>query len=699
MKSPHPLLSALLALGFAGAAVAALPPTVDSLTAVPKSKQDKDANGASLEGRAAVTAQVTSNGLKTMVTIYFDKNPITTTAPNPSPSVGPFTIQAGIPAQTFNLLIPTASQVSSTGKLEHGALYNVRAIATNSDGSASKNINFVENVSPKAKPIKAHVPAGETQITIPVTTPASAEARPYATDPDDDALKVSVPPITTHGTAAATADQSGIIYTPNPANFATGEDSFSYTVADPFGATATATVSIVNNAPNAVDDSFAVPRNSQILLNVLANDTDEDKPQLRITAIPAKIEGGTLRLVGKQGHQQILFTPDGSFDGLTQFKYTVTDFYGKTATALVDLLSAQALITRSIGIALKDASGKIAGYLRIESLPNGAFTARIEVGAKKYRLIGSFDASGRFTGVAHDEDGGFLPLTVGVGLDANGAATISANLGAGQYTSEQALATIGAGALADLEGRYTVELPPGSGTTTTTGDTTTTTTDGSTTTTVSGPEGTGWMTIKVDENGDASMKGKTGDGRSFSARGVVGGSDDAPDLTIFATPHSGTLAGTLKFGETISGSLQWTRGQTDADFYPDGFDLPLSATGGRYERPDDGRRVLATDTTDAGRGTLTVSGGNVDGFTRQLRFSEDDKVEVLDKGLEDSGLKIRRKDGTFSGGFSDPDDDGHHIKFTGVLIQSTGGGSGVFQGRDKAGTVKLSITTSVTTTP
>jgi hypothetical protein len=251
-----------------------------------------------------------------------------------------------------------------------------------------------------------------------------------------------------------------------------------------------------------------------------------------------------------------------------------------------------------------------------------------------------------------------------------------------------------------------VELPPGGGTTTTAGDTTTTTTDSTTTTdgtdtgsttTVAGPEGTGWMTIKVDEDGDASIKGKTGDGRSFSARGIVGGSDDAPELTIFATPHSGTLTGTLKFGETISGDMIWTRGETDATFYPDGFDLTLSATGGRYDRPDDGKRALASDTIDAGQGTLTISGGNIDEITRKLRFSEDDKIDVLDKGEEDLGLKIHRKDGRFSGAFSDPDDENHHIHFDGVLIQSTGTGSGVFQGRDKAGTVKLSITTETTT--
>ena len=80
-----------------------------------------------------------------------------------------------------------------------------------------------------------------------------------------------------HGTATANADGT-ITYTP-AANFS-GTDSFSYTISDGQGGSATApvevTVTDVNDAPVAADDAATTNEDTPVAIAVLANDSDGD---------------------------------------------------------------------------------------------------------------------------------------------------------------------------------------------------------------------------------------------------------------------------------------------------------------------------------------------------------------------------------------------------------------------------------------
>ena len=76
-----------------------------------------------------------------------------------------------------------------------------------------------------------------------------------------------------------TLNASGnLVFTPN-ANY-NGSTSFTYTVADPSGLTSTATVTgtitPVNDAPVAVNDSFTTAEDTVATINVRANDSDVD---------------------------------------------------------------------------------------------------------------------------------------------------------------------------------------------------------------------------------------------------------------------------------------------------------------------------------------------------------------------------------------------------------------------------------------
>jgi hypothetical protein len=126
------------------------------------------------------------------------------------------------------------------------------------------------------------------------------------------------------------------LYTP-AAGF-TGEETFTYTIDDGSGQTATAKVTVVVNAlnapPTAVDDSFTFDEDPGAkTLSVLVNDTDADGDTLTISAIGATDKGGTLAIA--QDMKSLTYTPAANFNGIETFTYTIDDGKGGTDTAQV----------------------------------------------------------------------------------------------------------------------------------------------------------------------------------------------------------------------------------------------------------------------------------------------------------------------------------------------------------------------------
>ncbi|MGS5088228.1 Ig-like domain-containing protein [Hydrogenophaga sp. A37] len=140
------------------------------------------------------------------------------------------------------------------------------------------------------------------------------------------------------------------VYNPNGqfqflAAGATTVDTFSYTVNDGQGGNDTATVSItitgVNDAPVAVDDSFSVGEDIGVGLGgILANDSDPDGDEIYIDMNSAAGSAGGQFSFDDSGI--LLFNPDGDFDDLavgqsrtTDFTYTLHDSQGASAAATV----------------------------------------------------------------------------------------------------------------------------------------------------------------------------------------------------------------------------------------------------------------------------------------------------------------------------------------------------------------------------
>ncbi|MCK5828267.1 tandem-95 repeat protein, partial [Candidatus Bipolaricaulota bacterium] len=151
-------------------------------------------------------------------------------------------------------------------------------------------------------------------------------------DPDGDSL--SVQSATQPSNGSVVNNGTGVTYTPN-IDF-NGIDSFTYTISDGNGGTATANVSVtvvgINDVPIAQDDSASTDEEASITIPVLANDADPDGDSLSIQSTTQPANGS---VVGNG--TSITYTPDIDFNGIDSFTYTISDGNGGTATANVSI--------------------------------------------------------------------------------------------------------------------------------------------------------------------------------------------------------------------------------------------------------------------------------------------------------------------------------------------------------------------------
>ncbi len=138
-----------------------------------------------------------------------------------------------------------------------------------------------------------------------------------------------------NGTVALAADGS-FTYTPN-ADF-NGTDSFTYTASDGTAASNVATVTItvtgVNDAPVAVNDTATTDEDAAVSGNVLANDTDTDAGTTLTATLGASPANGTVTL-GKDGG--FTYTPNADFNGTDSFTYTASDGTAASNVATVTI--------------------------------------------------------------------------------------------------------------------------------------------------------------------------------------------------------------------------------------------------------------------------------------------------------------------------------------------------------------------------
>jgi len=159
-----------------------------------------------------------------------------------------------------------------------------------------------------------------------------------ADSPDPDSQTYTVQTEPSHGMVSLNATSGAYTYT--PAEDYNGSDSFIVLVSDEHGGTTTQTVTIsitpVNDAPTAGDESYNTPEDTPVMDVIDASDpdvaTNADKLTFTVSQAPAN---GTLDLDADSG--AFTYTPDTNFNGMDSFSVLVSDKAGETAEADISI--------------------------------------------------------------------------------------------------------------------------------------------------------------------------------------------------------------------------------------------------------------------------------------------------------------------------------------------------------------------------
>jgi len=218
----------------------------------------------------------------------------------------------------------TNTQVTYTaggsGNLQDQFTYTIQ----NASGTASATV-YVNTDT-------ASIVARNEQVTVQQRKTLSYDPRVNDDDPDGDSLTITTVGTPSHGTATILNNGTVIKYVPSGSYV--GTDSFTYTVSDGHGKTATATESInvisgTPGGPTAVNDSYNVSGTS-FSFDPRANDTDPQGDTLTVLSKTNPLHGTATIQLGGQG---IVYTPTPGYSGTDSFTYKDTDGVAKTSNS------------------------------------------------------------------------------------------------------------------------------------------------------------------------------------------------------------------------------------------------------------------------------------------------------------------------------------------------------------------------------
>ena len=319
--------------------------------------------------------------------------------------------------------------------------------------------NFDSNVATVSITVSAvnDVPAATADIAT-TDEDTSVIVSVLANDSDLDsslnAASVTIVSAPSQGSTSINTATGAITYTPT-AN-SNGSDSFTYTVNDVEGATSnTATVSITvtaaNDAPVATADSATTNEDTNVVVNVLANDSDLDSSlNAASVAIVGAPNQGSASINTATG--AITYSPNANSNGSDSFTYTVNDAEGATSnTATVSITitavndvpvaaddSASTNEDNAVQVAVLANDSDIDNALNAASVTvasnpsNGATSVNTGTGAITYTPAANFNGTDTFTYTVQDAAAGMsntatVTITVNAQNDAPNATADTAN--------------------------------------------------------------------------------------------------------------------------------------------------------------------------------------------------------------------------------------------------------------------------------
>ena len=205
-------------------------------------------------------------------------------------------------------------------------------------------------------------------------------------------------------------------------------ETFTYTISDGRGGSATANVTVSQNlAPTAVADAVLANLGASTTVAVLANDTDPDKDGLTISAVTQPT--GAVAVISPDA-KTVAFTWNDGATGPAQFSYTATDSRGGFSTAAVvvvlnhtpaavnDAASAQAGLPVTVNVLANDtdADGDVLSIASVTA--TGGATAQISGTAVIFTSSLANPATVQsFTYTVSDGRGGSAVGTVAVAIN------------------------------------------------------------------------------------------------------------------------------------------------------------------------------------------------------------------------------------------------------------------------------------------
>lgn len=300
----------------------------------------------------------------------------------------------------------------------------------NWNGSVNITVSLSDGVNTTQKVYRAVVtPVNDAPvltvqaITTLEDTPKTATATSTDVDGGTPAYSITTAPL--HGTASINASTGSYTYTP-AANY-NGSDSFVVQVSDGNGGTAQKTVAVtvtpVNDAPTAQDDTAETDEDAAVVINVLANDSDIDGNTLSLVA------GGITGATGGSAviqSGQIKFTPAANFNGTAGFSYKVTDGTAQTqahVTVTVHPVNDAPTLTAAAPTVTEDvtATGSLVGsdvdgdtlHYTVTTQPvHGVLSLNDTTGGYTYTPAANYNGPDSFAAQVSDGNGGVATKTV-----------------------------------------------------------------------------------------------------------------------------------------------------------------------------------------------------------------------------------------------------------------------------------------------